>query len=40
MLENDFVFAMIGYRPDLKFLDATGITLDPTTQRPRTDPDT
>ena len=39
-LKNDFVFAMIGYRPDLKFLSATGITLDSATQKPRTDPAT
>ena len=39
-LKNDFVFAMIGYRPDLDFLSATGITLDPATQKPRTDPAT
>ncbi len=39
-LKNDFVFALIGYRPDVEFLNATGITLEPATQRPRTDPDT
>jgi thioredoxin reductase (NADPH) len=39
-LKNDFVFALIGYRPDLEFLNATGITLEPETQRPRTDPET
>lgn len=39
-LANDFVLAMIGYSPDLKFLGETGITLDPHTQKPRTDPDT
>ncbi|MGD0497447.1 MAG: YpdA family putative bacillithiol disulfide reductase [Bryobacteraceae bacterium] len=39
-LKNDFVFALIGYRPDLDFLNATGIALEPATQRPRTDPDT
>jgi thioredoxin reductase (NADPH) len=39
-LKNDFVFALIGYRPDLEFLSATGITLEPTTQKPRTDPKT
>lgn len=36
-LKNDFVFALIGYQPDLAFLNATGITLDPSTQRPQTD---
>jgi thioredoxin reductase (NADPH) len=39
-IKNDFVFAMIGYRPDLEFLGATGITLKKDSQRPVTDPDT
>jgi thioredoxin reductase (NADPH) len=39
-LKNDFVFALIGYRPDLAFLSSTGITLEPTTLRPRTNPET
>jgi thioredoxin reductase (NADPH) len=39
-LKNDFVFALIGYQPDLAFLNATGITLEPQTQRPKTDPQT
>lgn len=39
-LKNDFVFAMIGYHPDLDFLAAHGIRLDPVTQRPYTDPET
>jgi len=39
-LKNDFVFALIGYRPDLDFLNATGIALEPDTERPRTDPGT
>jgi thioredoxin reductase (NADPH) len=39
-LKNDFVFAMTGYQPDLKFLNATGITLELETRRPRTNPDT
>jgi len=39
-LRNDFVFAMIGYRPDLDFLAATGISLESSTQKPRTDPAT
>jgi thioredoxin reductase (NADPH) len=30
----------VGYQPDLKFLNATGISLEPETQRPRTDPET
>ena len=39
-IANDFVFAMTGYTPDWKFLNAAGITLDPETQKPRTNPDT
>ena len=39
-LKNDFVFALIGYRPDLEFLNSAGITLEPETQRPRTNPET
>jgi thioredoxin reductase (NADPH) len=39
-LKNDFVFALTGYSPDLPFLNALGIALDPKTQRPRTDPTT
>lgn len=37
---NDFVLALVGYRPDLEFLNATGITLEEETQRPRTNPQT
>jgi thioredoxin reductase (NADPH) len=40
ILRNDFVFALVGYRPDLEFLAATGITLENSTLRPRTDPET
>jgi thioredoxin reductase (NADPH) len=39
-LPNDFVFALVGYQPDLKFLNATGISFEPETQRPRTNPET
>ncbi len=39
-IANDFVFALVGYQPDLKFLNATGISLEPDTQRPRTNPAT
>ena len=39
-LKNDFVFALTGYRPDLEFLSAAGITLDRETQRPSTNPET
>jgi thioredoxin reductase (NADPH) len=38
-LENDFVFAMTGYHPDLEFLAAHGITLG-ADGRPATDEDT
>jgi thioredoxin reductase (NADPH) len=38
ILRNDFVFALVGYRPDLEFLAATGITLENSTLRPRTNP--
>ncbi len=31
---------LIGYRPDLEFLNCIGISLEPETQRPRTDPET
>jgi len=40
LLKNDFVFALVGYRPDLEFLNATGITLEAATLRPRTNPET
>jgi thioredoxin reductase (NADPH) len=36
-LPNDFVFAMVGYSPDLTFLNANGIVLEPDTLKPRTD---
>ncbi len=39
-VKNDFVLAMIGYSPDMTFLNATGITLDPDSQKPRTNPET
>jgi thioredoxin reductase (NADPH) len=39
-LKNDFVFAMTGYHPDLDFLAAHGIRLDPKTRRPYTNPET
>ena len=37
-LKNDFVFAMVGYRPDIEFLAAHGITFQRETDRPYTDP--
>ena len=39
-LKNDFVLAMTGYRPDLDFLGSMGITLQPNTLKPLTDPET
>jgi thioredoxin reductase (NADPH) len=39
-LKNDFVFALIGYHPDIEFLRRIGIEFDPATQRPRTNPET
>jgi thioredoxin reductase (NADPH) len=39
-LKNDFVFALIGYSPDLDFLNSIGISLDPETQKPRSNPET
>ncbi|BDC51885.1 hypothetical protein F183_A42000 [Bryobacterales bacterium F-183] len=39
-IANDYVFAMTGYRPDFEFLEAHGIQLEPTTQRPYTNPET
>ena len=40
LLKNDYVFALIGYRPDLEFMAALGIRLDPANQRPYTNPET
>lgn len=39
-LKNDFVFALIGYKPDLQFLNSAGITLEPSTAKPYTNPET
>ena len=39
-LKNDFVFAMVGYHPDVEFLAAHGIPLEAETGRPRTNPET
>lgn len=38
-LDNDFVFAMTGYRPDLEFFHAIGVRLDPEDRRPLIDKD-
>lgn len=37
---NDYVFAMVGYRPDLEFMASHGIHLDPVTYKPYTNPET
>ena len=37
-IKNDFVFAMVGYRPDFEFMAEHGIHLDPKTSKPITDP--
>ena len=39
-LKNDFLFALIGYRPDLEFMEKLGIRLDPVSKRPHTNPET
>ncbi len=39
-IKNDFVFALTGYRPDLEFMAALGIRLEPSTQRPHLNPET
>src|ERR1017187_6028282 len=39
-IANDFVFALVGYRPGVAFLNSTGITLEPDTLRPRSNPET
>ncbi len=38
--KNDFVFAMTGYRPDTELLAQLGITFDPQSRRPYTNPKT
>jgi thioredoxin reductase (NADPH) len=39
-VNNDFVFAMTGYRPDFEFMAEHGIHLDPKTSKPITNPET
>jgi thioredoxin reductase (NADPH) len=39
-IKNDFAFALIGYSPDLEFLNSIGIDLEPQTLKPHTDPQT
>jgi len=40
MLPNDFVFAMIGYHPDHRFLEQMGIQIDKASGRPKFDEET
>ncbi|KGX84660.1 YpdA family putative bacillithiol disulfide reductase [Pontibacillus marinus] len=40
VIENDFVFAMTGYRPDHGFLQKMGVTIDEETGRPTFNEDT
>jgi thioredoxin reductase (NADPH) len=37
---NDAVLALTGYQPDYTFLESMGITIDPETGKPETDPET
>jgi thioredoxin reductase (NADPH) len=37
---NDYVLALIGYRPDVEFLNSVGVTIDPVTLRPLMNSDT
>ncbi len=39
-LENDHVFALIGYRPDRSFLQSLGVEIDPETGSPQHHPET
>jgi bacillithiol disulfide reductase len=39
-LENDFVFALTGYHPDIDLLKRAGVEVDPTSYRPACDPKT
>lgn len=39
-IANDFVLAMTGYQPDVRFLAEQGIVLDKETRKPRTNPRT
>jgi thioredoxin reductase (NADPH) len=33
-IKNDYVLALIGYQPDVEFLDKAGVSIDPKTRRP------
>ncbi|MGH9448672.1 MAG: NAD(P)-binding domain-containing protein, partial [Terriglobia bacterium] len=39
-VEANFVFALTGYHPDFDFIKSTGVELDPSTLRPRCNPET
>jgi thioredoxin reductase (NADPH) len=39
-LKNDYVLALIGYQPDVTFLNKVGVEIDPQTQRPCMNMDT
>ncbi|MHB8653538.1 MAG: YpdA family putative bacillithiol disulfide reductase [Terriglobia bacterium] len=39
-IENDFVFALVGYHPDVDLLRSAGIKVDPQSYRPELNPDT
>ena len=39
-LENDFVFALTGYHPDIELLRRAGVVVDPNSYRPACDPST
>jgi thioredoxin reductase (NADPH) len=39
-LKNDYVLAMVGYRPDFEFMAKHGVHLDPATNRPLLNTDT
>ena len=38
-IKNDFVLAMTGYQPDIRFLASLGIVFDEDTRKPRTNPE-
>ncbi len=38
-INNDFVLAMTGYQPDIRFLASLGIVFDEDTRKPRTNPE-
>lgn len=40
VIDNDFVFALTGYHPDIDLLRRAGVEVDPATYRPRCDPQT